>query len=136
MVYTVLEAETVTEAPAGNALTSGPAANSFANAPGVNTPGVNVPGANTPGVNVPGANASVSRSAVPGSITSLPYVSDTMPDGIIYNVEQGETLTDILRKFGICFSALDYNNSSIDLNQDLSGLTLNIPYGRQNLPRA
>lgn len=68
-------------------------------------------------------------SAAPGSLTSLPYVSDTMPDGIIYNVEQGETLTDILRKFGICFSALDYNNSSIDLNSDLSGATLNIPYG-------
>ena len=58
-----------------------------------------------------------------------PYVSDTMPDGILYRVEQGETLTDILRKFGICFSALDYCNSSVDFNQDLTGLTLNIPYG-------
>ena len=52
-----------------------------------------------------------------------------MPDGILYRVEQGETLTDILKKFGICFSALDYNNSSVDFNEDLTGLTLNIPYG-------
>ena len=26
-----------------------------------------------------------------------PFVSDTMPDGILYRVEQGETLTDILK---------------------------------------
>ena len=57
------------------------------------------------------------------------FVSDTMPDGILYRVEQGETLTDILKKFGICFSALNYSNSSIDLSGDLSGLTLTIPYG-------
>ncbi len=76
-----------------------------------------------------GNRPSPARISVPDPFANLPYVSDVMPDGIIYNVEQGETLTDILRKFGICFSALDYNNSSIDLNQDLSGLTLNIPYG-------
>lgn len=64
-----------------------------------------------------------------GAATGTPYVSDTMPDGILYRVEQGETLTDILKKFGICFSALDYNNSSVDFNEDLTGLTLNIPYG-------
>ncbi len=58
-----------------------------------------------------------------------PFVSDTMPDGILYRVEQGETLTDILKKFGICFSALDYSNASVDLSDDLTGLTLNIPYG-------
>ncbi len=68
--------------------------------------------------------------SVPASdMIARPYVSDTMPDGILYRVEQGETLTDILRKFGICFSALDYCNSSVDFNQDLTGLTLNIPYG-------
>lgn len=58
-----------------------------------------------------------------------PFVSDTMPDGILYRVEQGETLTDILKKFGICFSALHYSNSSVDLSEDLTGLTLTIPYG-------
>lgn len=58
-----------------------------------------------------------------------PYVSDAMPDGILYRVEPGETLTDIQRKFGICFSALNYNNPSTDLSGDLTGLTLNIPYG-------
>ena len=44
-------------------------------------------------------------------------------------MEQGETLTDILKKFGICFSALHYSNSSVDLSEDLTGLTLTIPYG-------
>ncbi len=63
------------------------------------------------------------------SDSAMPYVSDTMPDGILYRVEQGESLTDILRKFGICFSALDYCNSSVDFDRDLTGLTLNIPYG-------
>ena len=68
--------------------------------------------------------------SVPASdMIAMPYVSDTMPDGILYRVEQGESLTDILRKFGICFSALDYCNSSVDFDRDLTGLTLNIPYG-------
>ncbi len=75
------------------------------------------------------ASPSKTTSAPVSNVAAMPYVSDTMPDGILYRVEQGETLTDILRKFGICFSALDYCNSSVDFNRDLTGLTLNIPYG-------
>ncbi len=66
--------------------------------------------------------------SVPEDTPISTYVSDNSADGIIYNVSEGETLTQILSKFGICYYALLNENPCTDLRGDLSNVTLCIPY--------
>ena len=56
------------------------------------------------------------------------YISDSSADGIIYHITPGESLTSIQAKFGVCLDALKKENPDIDFSDDITGLTICIPY--------